>query len=388
MSKTSLRRSAARLALAAAAAAAVTVTVAPAGASADPLVTQPGELVVNGGGEDGTTGWTGRNFLPIPYTAGGYPANTLVGPTGALGTFNGGTYALHADTRASEDASQLVDLTPSAASIDTGKVTAKMSAHVGGFGTQNDRGGVTYQFLGTDGNILATQVLPAPMARERGNVSGSVFREATVAVPVGTRSVNVVAQFIVDFGSNEAVVDNVSLTLDAAPSQLQVTHTSDAAGPIQDGQVVNYTVTLTNSGGQPVTVDRALALAGVLDDADLVSGPTSSDGALVVSGAGDLFGINGTLAPGQTVTVVYSVVAKPYAEQGDHNLVSVLADPANLPAGVPGSCAGAGDCLEVATADTAAVPLVNPAVAGVAAAVVLAGGGAFMFTRRRKATTA
>ncbi len=367
----------------------MTVTVAPAGASADPLVTQPGELVVNGGAEQGTTGWSGTaNLKAMPYVATGYPVAKLVGPSGAIGTFDSGTYALNVNAQASEDASQVIDLTPSAASIDAGKVTAHMSAYLGGMDVQNDRGGVTYEFLGVGGQTLGTQVLAAPMASDRGNVSGAVFREATATLPVGTRSVKVIAQFTVEYGVNNGFVDNVSLTLDAPPSELTVTHTSDAAGPILDGQVVNYTVTLTNTGGQPIAVDRALALAGVLDDADLVSGPTSSDGALVVNGAGDLFGINGTLAPGQTVTVVYSVVTKPYADQGDHNLVAVLADPANLPAGVPGSCTGLGDCLEVATADTAAVPMVNAAVAGVVAAAVLAGGGVYMFTRRRKSTTA
>lgn len=146
--------------------------------------------------------------------------------------------------------------------------------------------------------------------------------------------------------------------------------------------------TFTNAGIQPISLEQALVLTGLLDDVDLTSGLTSSDGSVTISGSGGVYTITGTLAPGGTVTVVYSVTAKPYADQGDHNFVALVVDPANVPAGVPGSCTIGGQCVEVAASDTAAVPMVNPAVAGIAVAAVAVGGGTFLILRRRTSAAA
>ncbi|WFR72649.1 hypothetical protein P9209_01335 [Prescottella defluvii] len=162
-----------------------------------------------------------------------------------------------------------------------------------------------------------------PTNTKRGNVSGFAFKQAIIKVPAGTRTVKVSVSFLGASGANNGYLD-------------------------------------------------------------LVSGPTSSDTALVVgAGASGVYGVTGTLAPGQSVTVVYSVAAKPYASQGYHNLVAVVTDPAGIPAQAPGSCAGLTECVEAAVADRAAVPLVNSAVAGGAAAVVLASGGVLWAVRRR-----
>ena len=74
----------------------------------------------------------------------------------------------------------------------------------------------------------------------------------------------------------------------------------------------------------------------MLDDAVLISGPTSSHPALNVSGlVGDgRFPITGTLAPGQTVTVTYKVRMNPMAGV-DNDLGNFLVDPGEEP---PASC--------------------------------------------------
>ncbi|NMM91786.1 hypothetical protein B2J88_47185 [Rhodococcus sp. SRB_17] len=58
-----------------------------------------------------------------------------------------------------------------------------------------------------------------------------------------------------------------------------------------------------------------------------------------------------------------------------------MAEPANIPA----FCAGAPLCLENTAAETAAVPLISPAVAGVVGVVLALGAGGFVVVRRRKA---
>ncbi|PCK24084.1 hypothetical protein CHR55_27835 [Rhodococcus qingshengii] len=174
----------------------------------------------------------------------------------------------------------------------------------------------------------------------------------------------------------------------APPGVLEVTHTSDTSTPVTGGQVVNYTTTFTNTGVQPVPVDHTLVLSGVLDDADLISGPTSGDPALTLSpGAGVDTHVTGVVAPGQTVTITYSVTVKPYAQQGDHNLVTQVTEIGSTPSTPPGACAGAALCTEIPSADDAAVPLMNLGVTGAAAAVVAVGGGTFMLVRRRKTGT-
>ncbi|RDI18943.1 hypothetical protein DEU38_11940 [Rhodococcus sp. AG1013] len=385
----SMARRGAGLVLAAAAiAGAGAMTAAPAGAA--PMAAQPGQLTVNGGGDDGMTGWI--QAQPVNWVRYGstsnYPAPNLVNSAGQVtGTFPGGIslFAGSGGYNSGHRMWQMVDTTPSAASIDAGAATANVSALLGGYLTDNDKVEINYKFLDVDGTEISSITLPPVTPAERGNATGFVRRQQSAPVPAGTRQIGVEANFSpgTDLNDTDAVVDNILLFLDAPLGNLQVTTSSDASGAVSDGQVVNYTTTFTNTGGQPVAVDQALVLSGLLDDADLVSGPTSSDAALTVSPNGGNYGVAGTVAPGQSVTVTYAVAVKPFASQGDHNLVAAVTDPAAAPAQAPASCTGIAVCAEVPTADSAAVPMVNPAVAGGAAAVVLAGGGVFWAVRRR-----
>ncbi|MDR1079050.1 MAG: hypothetical protein LBL55_10440, partial [Propionibacteriaceae bacterium] len=105
-----------------------------------------------------------------------------------------------------------------------------------------------------------------------------------------------------------------------------------STSPVVAGQEVTYTLTFAGSGGRPVTVDTTESLAGVLDDASLVSGPTSSLSSLQVGplDANGRFSVSGTVPTGQTATVTYSVRVNP-SVTGDNQLVSVLAcDPNQL----------------------------------------------------------
>ena len=62
---------------------------------------------------------------------------------------------------------------------------------------------------------------------------------------------------------------------------------SPATGqPVQPGDVVTYTLSWTNDGTAPGVVDSTDDLAGVLDDADVVTEPTSSDPAVTATRTG------------------------------------------------------------------------------------------------------
>ena len=95
------------------------------------------------------------------------------------------------------------------------------------------------------------------------------------------------------------------------------------------GQQVTYTLTFSNTGQAPAAVDTNDDLSDVLDDATIVSAPAASSGNLVLGAVGDdgRFTITGTIPVGETYTVVYSVQVLTWAEQGNHLIGNVLADP-------------------------------------------------------------
>jgi uncharacterized repeat protein (TIGR01451 family) len=105
-----------------------------------------------------------------------------------------------------------------------------------------------------------------------------------------------------------------------------------STSPVIPGQTVTYTLTFAGAGGRQATVKTTESLAKVLDDASLISGPTSSLDSLQVGqlDANGSFSITGTVPAGQTATVTYAVEVN-QSSTGDDQLVSVLAcDPTQL----------------------------------------------------------
>jgi len=202
-------------------------------ALADPVALQPGELVVNGGAEQGTVGWTG-SLTWYTHGSGGYPQSVIVDENGLTGaTFDGGT-RLFTGTGGSSTASQTIDLSPSAAAIDNGHVTALTSAYVGGYTTQRDNATVSYEFFDASDSPVASAVFGPVMPADRGNIAGFVPFAQAVPLPVGTRSavITITTQRFVA-PANDGYVDNVSLVLDA-PSPIATPNeaTTDEGVPV------------------------------------------------------------------------------------------------------------------------------------------------------------
>lgn len=103
-----------------------------------------------------------------------------------------------------------------------------------------------------------------------------------------------------------------------------------AGAPVMPGQDVTYTLTFANTGKAAATVDATDTLVGVLDDADLAAGPVASDGALAVDLDGAVLSVTGSLEPGETRTVSYTVTVRDWAERGDGVLGNVVADPGGI----------------------------------------------------------
>ncbi|MEV8339012.1 LPXTG cell wall anchor domain-containing protein [Leucobacter sp. NPDC077196] len=297
----------------------------PTAAHADPVVAQPGELVVNGGAEQGQTfGWTGV-LGRYSHGVGGYPQSVIVDENGLTGeTYDGGQY-LFTGLGAASTAAQSIDLSPSAAAIDNGNVDALISAKVGGYTNQADNARVTYSFRdANDVEILSTvfgPVLPA----NRGNVSGFVPFDERVRLPGGTRSVLITIdtqRFIAP--ANDGYVDNVSLVLDApSPVAAPDSATTDQGVPV----VLNPAGNDTPGAGATIVPSSVRLLDG---DAEVTS-LTTADGEYTVDTVTGLV----TFTPnedftGTTVAVPYRI-SDSSGQQSDSTLtveVPFIAAPA------------------------------------------------------------
>jgi hypothetical protein len=111
-------------------------------------------------------------------------------------------------------ATQVVDLSGAAAEIDAGKVTATLSALLGGFATQTDNATVSATFLGAGGAPGGAIRLPTVNPGDRNSVTALVARSSSAPVPAGTRQISVRIDAIRQEGSyNDGYIDNVSLVL-------------------------------------------------------------------------------------------------------------------------------------------------------------------------------
>jgi len=122
-----------------------------------------------------------------------------------------------------------------------------------------------------------------------------------------------------------------------AVASFTLAKSSSASGAVHAGDVVTYTVTVTNTGGSAYTDTEPASftddLSAVLDDASY-NGDASS-GAIVT---GETFAWSGPIAVGESVTVTYSVTVSP-AGTGDGDLTNAVTPPP----GIGGAC-GDGTC--------------------------------------------
>jgi fimbrial isopeptide formation D2 family protein/uncharacterized repeat protein (TIGR01451 family) len=107
--------------------------------------------------------------------------------------------------------------------------------------------------------------------------------------------------------------------------------TSDAAGTVQPGDTVNYTITVENTGNVALTAINVDDLTEVLDDA-------SYDGNAADGGHAGNFDFTspeltwtGDLAVDEQVTLTYSVTINDATELGDGELVNAITGPTNCP---------------------------------------------------------
>jgi hypothetical protein len=194
-----------------------------AAATAAPKPIVSGELIRNGGAEAGQavsdssskavpTGWTTTgNFTAVKYGApGGFPdAAASSSVSGGRQFFAGGPNA------AISTASQTVSV-PAAFRKAGLKVTAKLSAALGGYSSQADDASVTATFLGSTGSALGKLTIKPVTPLQRGETTKLIAGTRTMALPKGTTSVTIVITARpLSGGYVDGYADNVSLHLTA-----------------------------------------------------------------------------------------------------------------------------------------------------------------------------
>ncbi|MPZ17656.1 MAG: DUF11 domain-containing protein [Luteitalea sp.] len=110
--------------------------------------------------------------------------------------------------------------------------------------------------------------------------------------------------------------------------------TSDATGPVGSGDVVTYTVTITNTGGADFVSDGAALsvsddLSGVLDEATFNDDLSATAGQATF--AAPALTWTGDLLVGESAVVTYSVTVNPPSTTADGVLLNAIVGPPNCP---------------------------------------------------------
>lgn len=185
-------------------------------------------LIINGDAESdigsatgavisSVTGFT-RNggFTVTKYGAvvssGDFPALTSPGPTNrGLNFFSGGFTTL-------SSATQLIDITSVASSIDLGSTKYELSGFLGGFDNQGDSAVLRANFLDDQNAPLGFATIGPVTNGDRQNVTALLERTAEGNVPMGTRSIEIALAFTKNVGQyNDGYADNLSLKLTPVP---------------------------------------------------------------------------------------------------------------------------------------------------------------------------
>lgn len=144
--------------------------------------------------------------------------------------------------------------------------------------------------------------------------------------------------------------------------ELTVTKTSnpDSGEPVIAGQELSYTLTFTNAGAAPATVNHLDDLTGVLDDAAVSAEPVSDLAPVEAKREGANLTITGAVPAGATAKVTYSVIVGADGERGDDVLANFVIGDGETP---PTECLpGDDDCTThpVLPADVGVVKTATP----------------------------
>jgi hypothetical protein len=237
-------------------------------------------LILNGDAESGSgsasgndvltniPGWTPTgNFTVVQYGAPSFPSATSPGPLARGQNFFAG-----GPDNSSSSASQVIDLSPGASSIDAGGVTCSLSGYLGGYASQEDNAVLTATFQDVHGSRLGTASIGPVTAADRGDTTGLLARSTSSTVPVGTRRVDLVLQMTRTDGSyNDGYADDLSLVLNQANAASQVQFAAGTFSAAKADGTATVTVTRTGSSAGIATVFYATSAGTAVPGQDYVA---------------------------------------------------------------------------------------------------------------------
>jgi subtilase family serine protease len=242
-------------------------------AEADPTATGDGFENLDVSAWENETG----EFTLARYNApSGFPTSTDPGPA------NRGTFMFVAGFAEISSGSQVIDLSDCSSQIDGGALQFDLGGFLGGFVAQNDSPSVFLTFKNGAQATLGTATIGPVTGVERNNVTGLIERKSVGAVPVGTRSVEVVLQTTRRQGVyNDGYADNISLVLNTTAQSCTALpagalswwkaegNGGDVLG-VNNGLLRNGTTFSTGLVGQAFTFDG-------VDDNVLINRPIQDD---------------------------------------------------------------------------------------------------------------
>lgn len=168
----------------------------------------------NGSSVPSIPNWTTfGNFTVVQYGVPDFPNIASPGPLDRGNNFFAG-----GPSNGSSSATQHIDVSSAASSIDTGKVTFDLSGFFGGFSSQQDNAVLTAAFLDSSDLTISTASIGAVSNVDRSNITGLLFEHLSNFLPTGTRSIDLSLQMTRLQGSyNDGYADNLSLTLSPVP---------------------------------------------------------------------------------------------------------------------------------------------------------------------------
>jgi hypothetical protein len=188
-----------------------TIPNAPPASGGSPAGTS-GNLILNGDAELGDATLTGYDSVTIPgwkedglptvvaYGIGGFPKKTSPGAGGGRNFFTGGPFS-------SSTLRQTIAVSSASSAIDAGGVKFALSGRLGGNGKSRDSAQLIASFRNGSGVRIGRVAIGPVTPADRKHVTGFVARSARGAIPRGTRSIEVVLQFVM----YETFVESVSL---------------------------------------------------------------------------------------------------------------------------------------------------------------------------------
>ncbi|MFI6283239.1 hypothetical protein ACIBCM_00550 [Streptomyces sp. NPDC051018] len=162
-------------------------------------------------------------------------------------------------------------------------------------------------------------------------VGDSVVITLSGTVAAGTTSITNTARVTGD--NDDPNPGNNTSTITTSVASVTITKKQNGPSTVQPGDVVPYTITVTNNGGAPVNASFTDDLSGLLDDAVFNNDATATTG--TVTFASPDLSWSGTLAPGETATITFSVTVnrRPFGDLRLLNTVVSTTPGNNCPAG-------------------------------------------------------